>query len=158
VPPSGGQLVGIVVRNGSISGFTFGIDLSSANGSIVEGLRVLTENVSRSGIVATGIVRGNTVVGVSGGVLNMVVGISAKGIITGNYVFSSKVLGMRIGQGSTVIGNTVLNTFAGFGISVDCPSNVTDNTAINNFPPGDIVLNGDGCLNTNNVGRVGSPP
>ena len=35
------------------------------------------------------------------------------------------------------------------GIVVDCPSNVTDNTAINN-PERNLIL-GEGCNNTNNV-------
>jgi hypothetical protein len=48
---------------------------------------------------------------------------------------------MAVGQGSTVIG---------VGLVVGCPSNVTDNTAVNN-PGGNLVLNGTGCNNTNNV-------
>ena len=35
------------------------------------------------------------------------------------------------------------------GISVQCPSNVTDNTAVNNGT--NLFLQGDGCNNTNNV-------
>jgi hypothetical protein len=58
--PSSGQLRGIVVRNGSISGFGgAGVDLGSADGSIVEGLRVF--NGPALGIAARGIVKGNTV-------------------------------------------------------------------------------------------------
>jgi hypothetical protein len=63
---------------------------------------------------------------------------------------------MAIGLGSTVIGNTAVNNGSvelpdgGFGITVDCPSNVTDNTAVGN-PRGNLVLNGSGCNNTNNV-------
>jgi hypothetical protein len=51
-------------------------------------------------------------------------------------------------SGSTlVVGNTV--TGALIGLSVSCPSNVTDNTAVTNAT--NLVLNGDGCNNTNNV-------
>jgi hypothetical protein len=57
-------------------------------------------------------------------------------------------LGLDIGQGSTVIGNTSSMNFA--GIRVACPSNVTDNTAVNN-PNGNLMLEGNGCNNTNNV-------
>jgi hypothetical protein len=42
--PSGPRLRGIAVRNGSISGFVRGVELSNADGSIVEGLRVVGGN------------------------------------------------------------------------------------------------------------------
>ena len=85
------------------------------------------------------------------------IGISATGIVTGNYAANNRIIGISIGQGSTVVGNTATQTGAGAsdgfaGISVDCPSNVTDNTAVNNrVPGGNLVLNGTGCNNTNNV-------
>jgi hypothetical protein len=51
----------------------------------------------------------------------------------------------EIGQGSTVIGNTAVSSGGTItGISVACPSVVTDNTA-NNFALG------EGCSDTNNV-------
>jgi len=62
----------------------------------------------------------------------------------------SRVAEYEIGQGSTVIGNTALGNPGSFaGIRVSCPSNVTDNTAVGNVE--NLVLNGDGCNNTNNV-------
>jgi hypothetical protein len=156
MPPSGGTLVGITVRNGSISfvsgpgQFSAGEDLGGASASIVEGLHVSSTGLS--GIIATGIVKGNTVTGVLN---HNAVGIEATGLVTGNYVSGNRN-GMSIGAfrigGSTVIGNTVVNNLApgeGVGISVDCPSNVTDNTAVNNST--NLVLNGTGCNNTNNV-------
>jgi len=100
------------------------------------------------GISANGIVRGNTVFGIgtvgAGGVA-----MSATGIVTGNYV-SNNARGFFIGQGSTVIGNTVTNNLV-FGISVDCPSNVTDNTVTTNRGGRNLELNGEGCNSTNNV-------
>jgi hypothetical protein len=57
-----GQLLGIAVRNGSLSDFRVHVDLSSANGSIVEGLRVF--GGPNIGIIANGIVKGNIVSGV----------------------------------------------------------------------------------------------
>jgi hypothetical protein len=152
MPPSGGTLVGITVRNGSISSvspgqISAGVDLGGAIGSIVEGLHVSSTGLT--GIAAAGIVKGNTVTGVTH---PNAVGISATGLVTGNYVSGNRN-GMTIGAfrlgGSTVIGNTVTDN-AGFGIRVDCPSNVTDNTAVNNGF-GNLVLNGEGCNNTNNV-------
>jgi hypothetical protein len=148
---AGDNITGIGVRNGSISGFSVGVALGV--GSIVEGLRVSEGTLT--GIAATGIVRGNTVVGIADGP-GQGVGISATGIITGNYVSGSRGTGMEIGEfrlgGSTVIGNTVVNGIgqSAFGISVSCPSNVIDNTAVNNPGP-NLVLNGEGCNNTNNV-------
>jgi len=70
------------------------------------------------------------------------------GVVTGNYVTDSGA-GIGVEPGSTVIGNTVLNT-GGTGIFANCPSNVTDNTAVNNAA-GNLILNGEGCNNTNNV-------
>jgi hypothetical protein len=80
------------------------------------------------------------------------VGITATGIVSGNYAFGNRSIGMEVGQGSTVIGNTVTDTGVspGIGLFVACPSNVTNNTAVNN-PGGNLVLNGNGCNNTNNV-------
>jgi len=153
-PPSGQVAEGIVVRNGSISGFNQGV-VALGGGSIVEGLR-LSGNYEpfATGISAAGIVKGNTVVGFVG-IRGSGVGIGATGIITGNFV-EGNGSGMAIGLGSTVIGNTAVNNGSvelpdgGFGITVDCPSNVTDNTAVGN-PRGNLVLNGSGCNNTNNV-------
>jgi len=145
-PPSGVVLQGIAVHNGSISDFFNGVDLSSADdGSIVEGLRVigpfgLPPNLKGGGIIANGIVKANNVSGYS-------TGISATGTVTGNYAARNAV-GIDVGAGSTVIGNTALNNTQ-TGLVVDCPSNVTDNTAVNNGV--NIMLNGNGCINTNNV-------
>jgi hypothetical protein len=147
----------VAVRNGSIVGFNAGVVLhrsppfETAAGSIVEGLRISGCPCS-VGISATGIVKGNTVetIGVAG---EQSMGISANGIITGNFVTSAPPsTGYEIGQGSTVIGNTAAGaamTVGGVGISVSCPSNVINNTAVNNSQ--NLVLNGDGCNNTNNV-------
>jgi hypothetical protein len=142
---AGSGVNGIAVRNGSISGFGNGVSLDGA-GSSIEGLRVGAMGLPATGIAAAGIIKNNNVIGVPGGE-----GISATGIVSGNYVSSSR-LGMVIGQGSTVIGNTVTGSGSAIhpGLSVECPSNVTNNTAVNNSGQ-NLVLNGDGCNNTNNV-------
>jgi hypothetical protein len=62
--------------------------------------------------------------------------------------------GILVGPGSTVIGNTVTGNGPVGGIFVACPSNVTDNTAVNNVStagPSNLILVGDGWNNTNNV-------
>jgi hypothetical protein len=147
-----GNTTGITVRNGSISGnFQRGVSLGG-DGSIVEGLHVSNDAGMFEhgiGISATGIVRNNAVVGVSGKTaLEGGRGIVATGVITGNYTSINETSGIEAGQGSTVIGNTATNNAAG-GIGVSCPSNVTDNTAIGNQQ--NLLLSGTGCNNTNNV-------
>jgi parallel beta-helix repeat protein len=132
---------GIVVRNGSISNFAVGVDLSFAEGSIVEELRVLNNGLL--GIDAHGIVRGNIALD------NVGTGIIASGTVTGNYATGNNQSGIAITvpSGSSVIGNTA--TGNQIGISVNCPANLTDNTAANNVT--NLVLNGDGCHNEDNV-------
>ncbi len=133
---AGNNTTGITLRNGSISGnFSDGVVLSG-DGSIVEGLHV--SNATAIGIGVRGIVRGNTAVGIF-------VGIDADGLITGNYVSGAQSGIVAVGG---VIGNTVTNSQR--GIVVGCPSNVTDNTATGNSIV-NLLLNGNGCNNTNNV-------
>jgi hypothetical protein len=104
--PSSGRLQGIAVRNGSIAGN--GVELSAADGSIVEGLGIFGVPPTGIGIDATGIVKNNTVVGIVEQ-HGLGTGISASGTVTGNYVTGSGN-GMAIGQGSTVLGNTSTKT------------------------------------------------
>jgi len=140
---------GVTVRNGSISGFGFGVELEG-RGSVVEGVRVGFPCPCEVGIAATGIVRSN-IVDIASAPSGSV-GISATGLVSGNYVFMTRSTGMAIGQGSTVIGNTVTGTgpFPAIGLLIACPSNVTNNTAVNNLGQ-NLVLNGSGCNDTNNV-------
>jgi hypothetical protein len=142
--PSGPRLRGIAVRNGSISGFVRGVELSNADGSIVEGLRVVGGNTGAdvNGITANGIVKGNTVISYE-------VGIEATGTVTGNYAALNSDVGLSIGPGSTVIGNTAMGG-SRFGFFVICPSNLTDNTAVNNTFR-NLELVGEGCHNEDNV-------
>ena len=142
------DVMGIAVRNGSISGFSSGVDLGD-DGSIVEGLRVVggASFFTVLGIAAKGIVKGNFVAEFGGSGSVPGIGIDATGTVASNYVLNGGFAGIRIGQGSTVIGNTIMDAFS--GLVVDCPSNLTDNTAVNNGT--NLVLNGDGCNNTNNV-------
>lgn len=142
--------------NGSISGFPDGVALSGF-GSIVEGLRVFGGCPCNIGIAATGIVKGNTVVGIARNPGLAGIGISATGTVTGNYVidYCGEIggTGYSIGAGSTVIGNTAAGCppsypFSVTGFAVSCPSNVTDNTAVNNRV--NLKLNGNGCNDTNN--------
>jgi hypothetical protein len=118
---------GKVVRNGSISGFSDGVDFYFTTGSVVERLQVFGN--SHDGITANGIVRDNVVVenGIDG--INTPVDTST---VTGNYlsgngtaIFADGLIsgntvqgpgrGIRALTGSTVIGNDV--RLASFGIS-----------------------------------------
>ena len=144
------SLIGIAVRNGSISGFDVGVDLgvdrpNSADGSIVEGLRVSTGGFFApfSGIIARGIVRNNTVFASGQGG-----SISATGVVVGNYAVGG-YFGIGVGEGSTVIGN-VASGAERIGISANCPANVTNNFAGRGLI-GSIVLNGENCNSTNNA-------
>ena len=147
MPPSG-RLRGIAVRNGSIQDFAGnGVDLGQADGSIVEGLRVSGgplegPNSQLTGIIANGIIKGNTLSGYIGA------GMFAAGTITGNEASHNFNIGISAQPGSTVIGNTAADNRSN-GILVGCPSNVTDNTAVNNGI--NLTLEGSGCNNTNNV-------
>ena len=138
---------GIAVRNGSISGFVNGVALDSATSSIVEGIRVSAGapgQQTSSGIIAQGIVKGNVVSGMS-------IGIQGGGTIADNYV-ENFTDGISADEGSTLIGNTVINNNATdrtAGLLVLCPANVTNNTATGST--NNLVLFGDGCTNTNNV-------
>jgi hypothetical protein len=67
------------------------------------------------------------------------------GVVSGNNVTGGSGTGITI-EG-TAIGNTV--TGYGVGIAATCPSNLTDNTAVNNGT--NLVLNGAGCHNEDNV-------
>ena len=150
-----GDLRGIAVQNGSVSGFWIGVDLGSATGSLVEKLRVFnfipitTTTTGPTGIIASGIVRSNAVFGPLT-TFPLAGGIRATGTLTGNYV-TDNAAGMVIGRGSTVIGNTATDNRQ-FGFLVTCPSNVTDNTAVNN-PDGNLVpeTSQGSCNITNNV-------
>jgi hypothetical protein len=146
-PPGNSRLGGLAVRNGSISGFSNGVDLAFADGSIVEGLRVSgVLGVTGVGIEGNGIVRGNTVRNFGSGP-HLGIGIDFTGTVTGNYTTDNGGVGIAANQGSTVIANTSTGNGR---FSVFCPSNLTGNTALNN-PLGNFQLMGDGCNNTNNV-------
>jgi parallel beta-helix repeat protein len=158
---------GITVRNGSIvSPRAIGVDLSRADGSIVEGLRV--QIFQQGGIDAKGIVRGNTVFGVGpGGVSGLpgTIGISASGTVTDNYVSSvtdgisadgtvrgntavNNHRGIIVSVGSTVTGNTATGN-NGAGIVANCPANLIGNTAVNNGT--NFMTIGSGCFTTDNL-------
>ena len=145
---------GIAVRNGSISAFAAGVNLGGVD-SIVEGLRVFgigltpSPDITSIGIAANGIIRDNTALNFKG-FAEAGTGIVATGTVVGNFV-SGNGAGMQINQGSTVIGNLAIQN-SDLGIEVVCPSNVTDNTAVNtSIGPNLIFVAGTGCNSTDNL-------
>jgi len=145
-----------VVRNGTISKFNTGVFVEGT----IEGLQVAN---CAEGLFVGGIVKNNTVQFNTFGLdvfessivtgnlafANDETGIGVRGasLIKGNNVSSNKI-GINVGVGSTLIENIASNN-SQIGLNVTCPSNVTNNTAVNNGA--NIMLNGNGCINTNNV-------
>jgi hypothetical protein len=166
---------GFAVRNGTIAGFLAGVQfirIGGTDGAIVEGLRIFGVEggtVGLNGIQVRGaVVRGNTVVcgfgpgigiravtsSVTGNVITACEdGINVfGGVVSGNTVTSGSGSGTGIAiDESTAIGNTV--TGYGVGISATCPSNLTDNTAVENGT--NLVLNtipnGSPCHSEDNL-------
>jgi parallel beta-helix repeat protein len=95
-----GTLKGIAIRNGSVSNFDNGIDLSNSSSSIVEGLRVID---NYGGILASGssIVTGNLV-------FDNHLGIDATGTVSDN-ISSSNHVGIEVQCPSNVLNNTATN-------------------------------------------------
>jgi hypothetical protein len=158
---------GIAIQNGSISARLSGVilagrDLVGGDGNIVENLRIFSLG---DGIRAKGIVRGNTVVGgaptavgiIASGIINNNYvtefpkggGITATGVVRGN-IATGNGSGIQVGSGSTASGNTASDSGPGAGITAICPSNLTDNTAVNNIG-GNLALIGDGCHSEDNL-------
>jgi hypothetical protein len=145
IPPAGARPRGITVRNGSITNCQYGVFASEADGSIIEGLRVVGSRLD--GIVANGIIRNNVLIG------NGAHGISGSpsgAVVIDNYATDNDVgigtdpgstvvhntananrAGIASGFQSTLIGNTAANNRE-VGITAGCPSNLTDNTAAGN--------------------------
>jgi hypothetical protein len=119
----------INVLNGLVSGFTIGLQLTPfTEASIVEGLHVSgTGNNSGDGISARGIIKDNIVKdNIVSGFRN---GIAAgESVVIHNSAYGNST---GISVAGVVIGN-IANANSRFGISVACPSNVTNNTAVNN--------------------------
>ena len=124
---------GIVVRNGTITDFDFGIDLRASRNNIVEGVRAI----------------GNSGFGIHPGIESTVIGNIAAD--NGGFGIASGLgnFGGNGGNGGTVTGNSAYRN-GGAGIFVICPANVIGNTAIDNDPP-NLFLAGSGCNNNNNV-------
>jgi len=160
------QIVGtrsVTVRNGSVRGFSLnGIQLTG-NGSSVE--RVAADGNFKAGFDVNGSVTNSSATGNgfdgiralvvrdSTSVRNRRFGIlirSAGGAATGNISSFNGVEGISAAN-SRVIDNTVFSNLD-TGILATCPSNVADNTVVDNGS-NSIELVGSGCVVVNNATR-----
>ena len=160
------SLRGIVVRNGTVTGFDYGIRLVSpdstvtsvrairnvfgifANGSLT--MNTATEN-SFAGIAAVGgsIISGNAVQ--NGGNAGIIAGPGSQ--ISGNVVTGNAGVGITVEEASTAASNSASSN--GIGLNVFCPANIVGNTEIKNGQ--DLNLNGTDCVVSQNLPPA-SPP
>jgi len=160
---------GVTVRNGTVRGFAVGVSLGGS-GNLVENVRV--ENNTDTGmflgassianrLVVQGNWRNGVILSTAGTIKDSSVrangnapdsiGLSAGpgSTVTGNTLWANTGTGLFGSIGGTVIGNTVTDTL-GTGISVICPSNLQQNTAVSNTSS-NLTFAGEGCLFVNNV-------
>ena len=160
---------GVTIRNGTVRGFAVGVSLGG-NGNLVQDIHV--ENNTDTGMfLGAGsiadhvVVQGNSQNGAilstantfknssvrANGNSSTSIGLSAGpgSTVTGNTIWKNTGTGLFGSTGGTVIGNTVTDTL-GTGMSVICPSNLQQNTAVSNTSI-NLTLAGDGCLLVGNV-------
>ena len=138
-----GGHVGVVVRNGTVTNFVFGVRIATGSRLTIEGIRAVSNIGLGMSIGMNSIVKGNTVSG------NGSIGISADtgSIVTGNIASDNGDDGIAVESGSTVSGNTSTNNTV-YGIDVVCPSNVIGNTLQGN---GTDLSDPTGCNLVDNV-------
>ncbi len=153
----------IVVRNGTITNFFFGIEISgqavikdinvplSGGGGITVGPNsIVNGNIANSSGLGNGITVGPNSI-VNGNIANsndnFAISAGEGSTISGNTLRFNQAGGISAGEGSTVSGNTAREN--GSGVEVDCPSAIIGNTLTSNDT--NFILNGTGCLDVNNV-------
>jgi len=162
-------ILGVTIRNGTVRGFAVGISLGG-HGNVVENVRVENNTdtgmfLGASSIANHVVVQGNWH---NGAILSTACtfrdsSVRANGnsptsralsagpgsTVTGNTLWANTGVGLFGSIGGTIISNTVTDT-VGTGISVICPSNVQQNTAVSNTS-NNLTFAGDGCLLVDNV-------
>lgn len=148
---------GMVVRNGTITGFQFGVSLNLSSGARVEAMNVtgnafhglwlgdqaaavkntVTHN-GGTGIVMSqrGLAEGNVVSDNAGGITA-----GSGGNVTRNTVGHNTGVGIFVTAGGLVSNNVSRNN-TGNGITADCPSLVIGNTSSNNLGDNLHVIGG----------------
>jgi hypothetical protein len=132
------------------------VDLSSADGSIVEGLRVSGAGGFLGITVTNGIVKGNTATGsYSAAAIAALASVVTSNNASNTDSVAFDINESRTDSGSIVIGNTAEgNTHSLATIVATCPANLIDNTAMGNLPTRNLVLQqlpGKLCHTANNV-------
>lgn len=161
---------GVTIRNGTVKGFAVGVSLAGP-GNVVKDLHI--DNNSDTGLflgsgslVQNVIAQGNRKFGIVVTTASTVkdsiarfngnnpasVGLSVGpgSTVTGNTVSGSIGIGLFASLGSTVLGNTVLETNPGFGMSVVCPSLVKNNT-LTASTQANLIVTDETCLAFDNV-------
>lgn len=161
---------GVKIRNGFVRNFAVGISLGGT-GNVVENIHVtnntdtgmilgassIVDHVvaqanNKNGIVTTAAatIKSSTLRANGNNPSSVGLSVGPGSTVTGNTIWASIGTGLFASLGSTVIGNTVFDSNPGIGMTVICPSNVQDNTAIGNTG-GNLSLSGIGCHDDGNV-------
>ena len=161
---------GVKISNGFVRNFAVGISLGGT-GNVVENVNVTNNTdtgmfLGASSLVDHAVAQGNYKNGIvmttaatikdstlraNGNNLDSIgLSVGPGSTVTGNTVWASIGTGLFASSGSTVIGNTVFDSNPGSGMSILCPSNVQNNTATGNTT-GNLFLIGIGCNAVNNV-------
>jgi hypothetical protein len=172
---SPGNKLGLVVRNGTIDTFNFGVRLYG-NGSLVEDLVVVNSQDDGIAVGGGATIRNNVVIeGHADGITT-----STGPTIIGNTVRQNLGTGIFPQEGATVVNNTVSQNggdgiFAqkgvalignnawdngNEGIEVTCPANLIGNTAINNGGTNLLLNTGtydEPCNDVDNLGSTLTP-
>src|SRR5262245_11056411 len=115
---------GIAVRNGTITDFGEGIDLSRSKNCEIEKIRAIDNRGSGIEVFANSIVTGNTASGNGKGIAA-----GENSTVTGNNA-SENGLGFSVPR--SLISGNIASDNTGAGIIVDCPSNLVGNMALDN--------------------------
>ena len=118
---------GVVVRNGAVTQFGFGVSMATGSRLTIEGVRAVDNNVHGMSIGMNSIIRGNTVSGNGGIGISVDVG----SVVAGNVVSHNLDDGIAAERGGIVSGNSSTNNGT-HGIDVVCPSNIIGNTLLGN--------------------------
>ncbi len=138
----------IVVRNGTVTNFEIGVALNSTTESVVEGLQAIFNEDDGISVRRGCGVTGNVASRNKGRGISVINGDCR---VTDNVANENDGAGMVIrGQGNTVEGN-IANDNDRSGIVVDCPSLVTNNTALDKARVRGLRTVGPGCIARRNL-------
>jgi hypothetical protein len=128
---------GLTVRNGTIKGFTNGLNLFG-NTMLIENMQLIRN--TNHGLTAVESVRIKDSIFAGNGVGAEV---GEGSVLNGNAFNFNTSSGLIAGEGSTIVNNSARRNGAA-GLNVACPSNLLGNAATSNAG-GNIVQVGSGC-------------